>query len=165
MVAVTCWALLLLTILPLQSVAGRHLPAGPPASSTQMQTAPLVQVPAAPRRLGRRAGAMVGVLGDGTPFQDRSPPPDRKMTPLPNDFQKTVKKPEMDDVDVDADASIYGHRLLVGSSPPTCHGKCGTCFPCNPIHVSIGSPRGALSQQEYYPEVWRCKCGSRYFLP
>lgn len=162
MAAVTCCALLLLTIMPLGAVAGRHLPAGPPASSIQLQTAPqLVPVPAAPlRRQGRGAGAALGgVLGDGTQFQDRSPPPHRKMIPLSNDFKQVKKR-----VDHNTD-SIYGHRLLVGSSPPTCQGKCGTCFPCNPIHISIGSPHGALTQQEYYPEVWRCKCGSRYFMP
>lgn len=45
--------------------------AGPPASAIQVQRAPLslVQVPAAPRHLGRGAGVLGGVLGDGTQFQ------------------------------------------------------------------------------------------------
>lgn len=85
-------------------------------------------------------------------LQDRSPPAHRKSL-------RGVQA-----VNRDAD-SIYGHRLLVGSAPPSCQGKCGSCNPCNPIHVSVGSPHGTLTQQEYYPEVWRCKCGNRLFMP
>jgi hypothetical protein len=85
-------------------------------------------------------------------LQDRSPPAHRKSL-------RGVQA-----VNREAD-SIYGHRLLVGSAPPSCQGKCGSCNPCNPIHVSVGSPHGTLTQQEYYPEVWRCKCGNRLFMP
>ncbi|KAG0555223.1 hypothetical protein M758_12G155400 [Ceratodon purpureus] len=56
-------------------------------------------------------------------------------------------------------------RSLVGSSPPTCRSKCGTCTPCKPVHVAIGSPHGVISETEYYPEVWRCQCGNRYYMP
>ncbi|KAK4757673.1 hypothetical protein SAY87_018974 [Trapa incisa] len=51
----------------------------------------------------------------------------------------------------------------IGSSPPTCQSKCGQCSPCQPVHVpfhpGIGLPL------EYYPEAWRCKCGSKLFMP
>lgn len=149
---VTFFALLLLTMFPQQTIAGRqYLPAGPPASS--MHTPRPVQVPAA-RRVASQGGVLEGsALDDGSQFQDRTPPSHRKIFP---GFK--------DPVNSNAD-SIYGHRLLVGSSPPTCQGKCGRCIPCSPIHMSYGSPHGALTQQEYYPEVWRCKCGNRYFMP
>lgn len=56
-------------------------------------------------------------------------------------------------------------RWLVGSSPPTCRMKCGICQPCKPVHVAIGSPRGEISETEYYPEVWRCQCGNKLYMP
>ncbi|XP_024362084.1 EPIDERMAL PATTERNING FACTOR-like protein 5 [Physcomitrium patens] len=60
---------------------------------------------------------------------------------------------------------ISRRRGLVGSSPPTCRFQCGTCTPCKPVHVAIGSPHSMISQTEYYPEVWRCQCGDRYYIP
>ncbi|CAM6026687.1 unnamed protein product [Sphagnum balticum] len=60
---------------------------------------------------------------------------------------------------------VHNSRLLIGSSPPTCRGSCGVCYPCNPVHVIIGIPRVAITEQEYYPEVWRCQCGNMLFMP
>ncbi|XP_030543465.1 EPIDERMAL PATTERNING FACTOR-like protein 4 [Rhodamnia argentea] len=56
-------------------------------------------------------------------------------------------------------------RLLAGpgSSPPTCRAKCGRCSPCKPVHVPIHP--GLSLPLEYYPEAWRCKCGSKLFMP
>ncbi|XP_073390446.1 uncharacterized protein [Physcomitrium patens] len=141
---VACLALLLLGMFPLRAISVPHLPAGPPASAST-QT-PGVQVAGAKREVLR------GTVEDDTQIQDRSPPPHRKIL---QGMNKAVGRED----------SIYCHSLLVGSSPPTCQGKCGSCIPCNPIHVSISSPHGALTQQEYYPEVWRCKCGNRLFMP
>ncbi|RZR97748.1 hypothetical protein BHM03_00026990 [Ensete ventricosum] len=50
-----------------------------------------------------------------------------------------------------------------GSSPPTCRARCGRCFPCRPVHVAIEPGRSV--PLEYYPEAWRCKCGSKLFMP
>ncbi|CAD5189747.1 unnamed protein product [Musa acuminata subsp. malaccensis] len=50
-----------------------------------------------------------------------------------------------------------------GSSPPTCWARCGRCFPCRPVHVAIQPGRSV--PLEYYPEAWRCKCGSKLFMP
>ncbi len=64
--------------------------------------------------------------------------------------------------------ATYAHmrsRLLVGSSPPTCRGSCGLCQPCTPVHVVIGIPHVAMTEQEYYPEVWRCQCGNMLYMP
>ena len=92
-----------------------------------------------------------GVIGF-LQYLNRPPPPSRKLG------RGNVK----------LDDSIFGHRLLVGSAPPSCQGKCGSCVPCTPIHVSVGSSpvhAGSVVQQEYYPEVWRCKCGNKTFMP
>ncbi|XP_024361814.1 uncharacterized protein [Physcomitrium patens] len=62
-------------------------------------------------------------------------------------------------------SSTSGRRGLVGSSPPTCRSKCGLCTPCKAVHVAISSPHGVISETEYYPEVWRCQCGNRYYMP
>ncbi|CAM6034028.1 unnamed protein product [Sphagnum compactum] len=59
----------------------------------------------------------------------------------------------------------HSHRLLIGSSPPTCRGKCGLCQPCKPVHVIIAAPRVTITEQEYYPEVWRCQCGNMLYMP
>ncbi|KAG0616121.1 hypothetical protein M758_5G091900 [Ceratodon purpureus] len=143
---------LLLTTPPLE-------PFSATSPATLVQTPPLVQVPAAPAMCQGSKGEVGGrsMLEDDAQFQDRSPPPHRK-TSRQGKHSKQVKGD-------DHGESIYGHRLLVGSSAPTCQGKCGQCNPCSPIHMAIGSPHGALTQQEYYPEVWRCKCGGIYFMP
>lgn len=61
---------------------------------------------------------------------------------------------------------MHAHRrVLVGSSAPTCRGSCGLCQPCQPVHVVIGVPHVAITQQEYYPEVWRCACGNMLYIP
>ena len=56
-------------------------------------------------------------------------------------------------------------RWLVGpgSSPPTCRARCGRCTPCRATRVAIQP--GVGPQWEYYPEVWRCKCGNKLFMP
>ncbi|KAK3118893.1 hypothetical protein QOZ80_9BG0710180 [Eleusine coracana subsp. coracana] len=56
-------------------------------------------------------------------------------------------------------------RWLVGpgSSPPTCRSRCGRCQPCRAARVAIQP--GVGPQWEYYPEVWRCKCGNKLFMP
>ncbi|KAH9554335.1 hypothetical protein CY35_08G058400 [Sphagnum magellanicum] len=59
----------------------------------------------------------------------------------------------------------HPHRLLIGSSPPTCRGKCDLCQPCKPVHVIIAAPRVTITEQEYYPEVWRCQCGNMLYMP
>lgn len=51
----------------------------------------------------------------------------------------------------------------LGSSPPRCLRKCGTCTPCNPVHVPV--PPGTPVTAEYYPEAWRCKCGNKLYMP
>ncbi|KAL6841641.1 hypothetical protein ACP4OV_028580 [Aristida adscensionis] len=63
------------------------------------------------------------------------------------------------------DATAPRRRWLVGpgSSPPTCHARCGRCTPCRPTRVAIQP--GVGLQWEYYPEVWRCKCGNKLYMP
>lgn len=147
--SITClWAILLLTMFPMVALAGRHVPAPPPTAPPTPQVVP--GVPSSER---------AGGLHD-TQFRDAS----RKTKIGSSSDVQSWSETNANATPSNSD-SIYGHRLLVGSSPPTCQGKCGTCSPCNPIHVSIGSPHGALTQQEYYPEVWRCKCGNKLFMP
>ncbi|WOK91563.1 EPIDERMAL PATTERNING FACTOR-like protein 4 isoform X2 [Canna indica] len=59
---------------------------------------------------------------------------------------------------------VARRRLLgPGSWPPSCHDRCGRCFPCLPVHVAIQPGRSV--PLEYYPEAWRCKCGNKLFMP
>lgn len=51
----------------------------------------------------------------------------------------------------------------LGSSPPRCLWKCGSCTPCKPVHVPV--PPGTPVTAEYYPEAWRCKCGNKLYMP
>ncbi|KAH7445391.1 hypothetical protein KP509_01G006500 [Ceratopteris richardii] len=53
---------------------------------------------------------------------------------------------------------------LVGSIPPVCHEPCQTCNPCVRVAVSIQTS-GSVLPNEYYPEAWRCQCGSSQFDP
>ncbi|KAI9118167.1 hypothetical protein K1719_010499 [Acacia pycnantha] len=58
-----------------------------------------------------------------------------------------------------------GVRILggLGSAPPRCASKCGSCRPCRPVHVPV--PPGTPVTAEYYPEAWRCKCGNKLYMP
>ncbi|KAG6574959.1 EPIDERMAL PATTERNING FACTOR-like protein 4, partial [Cucurbita argyrosperma subsp. sororia] len=51
----------------------------------------------------------------------------------------------------------------LGSSPPICRSKCGSCSPCTAVHIPIQP--GLSLPSEYYPEAWRCKCGNSLYLP
>ncbi|GMH18839.1 hypothetical protein Nepgr_020680 [Nepenthes gracilis] len=62
--------------------------------------------------------------------------------------------------------AVVTRRILVvgpGSSPPSCRSKCGRCAPCKAVHVTIQP--GVTVPLEYYPEAWRCKCGSKLYMP
>jgi hypothetical protein len=66
--------------------------------------------------------------------------------------------------DGDDTAEVPRRRLVgPGSSPPTCRSRCGRCTPCRAVRVAIQP--GIGTQWEYYPEVWRCKCGSKLYMP
>ncbi|CAA6658499.1 unnamed protein product [Spirodela intermedia] len=36
-------------------------------------------------------------------------------------------------------------------------------LPCRPVHVAVHP--GRIIPLDYYPEAWRCKCGSKLFMP
>ncbi|KAG6516798.1 EPIDERMAL PATTERNING FACTOR-like protein 5 [Zingiber officinale] len=61
-------------------------------------------------------------------------------------------------------AVLLTRRRLVGSLPPSCRARCGRCFPCRPVQVAI-QQAGRIVPEEYYPEAWRCECGSKLFMP
>ncbi|KAI5066003.1 hypothetical protein GOP47_0018627 [Adiantum capillus-veneris] len=54
-------------------------------------------------------------------------------------------------------------RDLIGSSPPICNEQCRPCNPCVRVIVSIQS--SSHLPNEYYPEAWRCQCGSTQYDP
>ncbi|KAI5066023.1 hypothetical protein GOP47_0018647 [Adiantum capillus-veneris] len=54
-------------------------------------------------------------------------------------------------------------RNLLGSSPPKCVKKCGSCNPCKSVIVPIHIP--ASLPTDYYPVTWRCKCGGKLYMP
>ncbi|CAN6677211.1 unnamed protein product [Malus baccata var. baccata] len=58
---------------------------------------------------------------------------------------------------------VTHQKIRLGSSPPSCRSKCGSCSPCKAVHVPIQP--GVSIPLEYYPEAWRCKCGSHLFMP
>ncbi|KAL1561780.1 EPIDERMAL PATTERNING FACTOR-like protein 4 [Salvia divinorum] len=66
-----------------------------------------------------------------------------------------------------ASASIsipsVGELTGPGSSPPSCRHKCRRCRPCRAVRVVINP--GSVSKADYYPEVWRCKCRHKIFMP
>lgn len=48
-----------------------------------------------------------------------------------------------------------------GSIPVACQSK---CYQCMPIQVLIEEEDGDENEQ-YYPQVWRCRCGDKVFSP
>ncbi|KAG6590330.1 EPIDERMAL PATTERNING FACTOR-like protein 6, partial [Cucurbita argyrosperma subsp. sororia] len=51
----------------------------------------------------------------------------------------------------------------LGSSPPNCDSKCGSCTPCTTVLVSV--PPGPSGVGDDFPKVWRCKCGNKLYMP
>ncbi|OIW16096.1 hypothetical protein TanjilG_18811 [Lupinus angustifolius] len=51
----------------------------------------------------------------------------------------------------------------LGSSPPKCTSKCGNCTPCKLAVVSV--PPGPPRMMDYYPVIWKCNCGDKYYDP
>lgn len=141
---------------PFLAVAGRHIPAAAPVVSTASFT-PTPQI-----ELSIAAAAALTADDQEMEFAVITWKRGRHYQDLPPPHINIIRG------NVEGAASmkpIQGHRLLLGSAPPSCAGKCGTCVPCSPIHISLGGPHGSLTQQEYYPEAWRCKCGNRFFMP
>ncbi|KAI5084795.1 hypothetical protein GOP47_0000964 [Adiantum capillus-veneris] len=62
-----------------------------------------------------------------------------------------------------AKGSTGNGSSAVGSRPPSCLSKCGTCKPCTPVRIPV--PPGTPTISEYYPEAWRCKCGGKLYMP
>ncbi|XP_073298259.1 EPIDERMAL PATTERNING FACTOR-like protein 3 [Primulina huaijiensis] len=54
-------------------------------------------------------------------------------------------------------------RQLVGSSPPTCSGKCEGCNPCTRVLVEV--PPANLVAPQWFYMVWRCTCGGKLYMP
>ncbi|KAI5062119.1 hypothetical protein GOP47_0022658 [Adiantum capillus-veneris] len=62
-------------------------------------------------------------------------------------------------------------RSLLGSAPPKCVKRCGSCTPCKstlvPIHINVGNSPLSTSQQsdqsQYYPVAWRCQCKGKIY--
>ncbi|XP_042410819.1 EPIDERMAL PATTERNING FACTOR-like protein 5 [Zingiber officinale] len=75
-------------------------------------------------------------------------------------------------ISAEAEVAEEGKRLRrklmePGSHPPRCVDKCDGCAPCRPLRVRVPPAAAAEIEEaaEYYPEVWRCQCGGRYFMP
>ncbi|KAI5055133.1 hypothetical protein GOP47_0030278 [Adiantum capillus-veneris] len=67
---------------------------------------------------------------------------------------------------------LYSSSVTVGSSPPTCHQRCGNCNPCKsmlvPIHAPPNSQKHSLPSQntpDYYPLAWKCECQGHIYSP
>ncbi|CAK9255400.1 unnamed protein product [Sphagnum jensenii] len=135
MALVGCWALLLLTTNPLPALAGRHDP------STAQENNKMIKHKVISHQLQQ---------------QNQELPASSTSLAAAAVGERRPR------------GATYAHmrsRLLVGSSPPTCRGSCGLCQPCTPVHVVIGIPHVAMTEQEYYPEVWRCQCGNMLYMP
>nr|CAD1822490.1 unnamed protein product [Ananas comosus var. bracteatus] len=85
-----------------------------------------------------------------------------KYVPNSNPYPNPNQKYELRD----RQAVVWRRRVLLGlgSAPPTCRSRCGACRPCRPVLVAVG-PRRAVPLLEYYPEVWRCTCGNKLYVP
>ncbi|KAG6583316.1 EPIDERMAL PATTERNING FACTOR-like protein 6, partial [Cucurbita argyrosperma subsp. sororia] len=64
----------------------------------------------------------------------------------------------------DQELTLSGRGLSrLGSSPPNCDSKCGSCTPCTTVLVSV--PSGPSGVGDDFPKVWRCKCGNKLYMP
>ncbi|EYU27796.1 hypothetical protein MIMGU_mgv11b016438mg, partial [Erythranthe guttata] len=51
------------------------------------------------------------------------------------------------------------------SEPPSCQGVCEGCEPCTLVLVRYHPPGAVGTDENFYPEVWRCKCRGRFYVP
>lgn len=66
-------------------------------------------------------------------------------------------------------------KVRLGSSPPSCRGKCYECSPCTAVQVptlssSAARPRPradevAATLSNYKPVGWKCQCRDRLYEP
>ncbi|XP_078164547.1 EPIDERMAL PATTERNING FACTOR-like protein 5 [Carex rostrata] len=82
---------------------------------------------------------------------------------LEGDIERTRVRRIMQNAEWDPADDARRQLIGPGSSPPTCRGRCGRCYPCRPVHVAIQP--GVSFPLEYYPEAWRCKCGNKLYMP
>ncbi|XP_050231514.1 EPIDERMAL PATTERNING FACTOR-like protein 4 [Mercurialis annua] len=52
-----------------------------------------------------------------------------------------------------------------GSGPPNCVGKCNGCTPCNSVLSVVPPAPGYDQAPEYYPVIWKCRCGDNNYMP
>ncbi|XP_031096271.1 EPIDERMAL PATTERNING FACTOR-like protein 8 [Ipomoea triloba] len=68
-------------------------------------------------------------------------------------------------------------RMVLGSSPPKCVGRCMGCRPCvaalvipphddkNGFRRPSSSSSSGAGDESYYLLSWKCRCGNKYFQP
>jgi hypothetical protein len=79
-------------------------------------------------------------------------------------------------------AALEQEKVRLGSSPPSCRGKCYECSPCTAVQVptvSSAAPSGpaahphmraravplAAALSNYKPVGWKCQCRDRVYEP
>ncbi|XP_021717878.1 EPIDERMAL PATTERNING FACTOR-like protein 2 [Chenopodium quinoa] len=59
-------------------------------------------------------------------------------------------------------AALRGREI--GSRPPRCEGRCKSCGHCEAVQVPT-TISISVSNIEYKPITWKCKCGNSVFNP
>ncbi|KAJ0786013.1 putative EPIDERMAL PATTERNING FACTOR-like protein [Helianthus annuus] len=70
-------------------------------------------------------------------------------------------------------ASVQQNKRILQSSPPSCMNKCENCTPCEATLVNPLDPKLIDYKDQslwehnynYYPQVWKCKCGDKLYEP
>ncbi|MFS8000311.1 putative EPIDERMAL PATTERNING FACTOR-like protein [Helianthus anomalus] len=60
--------------------------------------------------------------------------------------------------------SVEQNKKVLGSRPPSCVNKCMNCRPCKATLVIASHPK-LRNGGDYYPLVWKCKCGDKLYQP
>ncbi|KAF8747762.1 hypothetical protein HU200_013170 [Digitaria exilis] len=111
---------------------------------------------------------LVSVLHQATCLPRLHPPPTPCSSPLQGGARTTAREEE--------------EKVRLGSSPPSCRGKCYECSPCTAVQVptlSVGPsvpsaaaarPRTRVSDEvatlsNYKPVGWKCQCRDRLYEP
>lgn len=73
-------------------------------------------------------------------------------------------------------AALEQEKVRLGSSPPSCRGKCYECSPCTAVQVptvSSAAPARVRARavplvaalSNYKPVGWKCQCRDRVYEP
>ncbi|XP_021729648.1 EPIDERMAL PATTERNING FACTOR-like protein 2 [Chenopodium quinoa] len=88
----------------------------------------------------------------------------RKLLTATNDNNNSISSLSKRSKEAAAEVAAALRGREIGSRPPRCEGRCKSCGHCEAVQVPT-TISISVSNIEYKPITWKCKCGSSVFNP